>query len=244
MNNVMQIAKLLMLVSAIIFSSTLRAAMEMDDNPVLAKVMLDRLELRVTDGSDVLNWEGQGWLGTDLNKLWIKMEGERRGSVTEDAEIQALYSRAIAPFWDVQIGARRDFQPTSAPGSDRTWGVIGLQGLAPYFFEINSALFVGESGRTGLRLEAEYELLFTQRLILTPAVEINFYGQNDVDTGTGSGLSDIEAGLRLRYEIRREFAPYIGVNWNRKYGNSADFADAEKNDVEDVQWVLGVRAWF
>jgi len=244
MNNVMQIVQLLMLVSAIIFSSTLRADMEMDDHPVLAKVMLDRLELRVTDGSDVLNWEGQGWLGTDLNKLWIKMEGERRGSVTEDAEIQALYSRAIAPFWDLQIGARRDFQPASAPGSDRTWGVIGLQGLAPYFFEISSALFVGESGRTDLRLEAEYELLFTQRLILTPAVEINFYGQNDVATGTGSGLSDIEAGLRLRYEIRREFAPYIGVNWNRKYGNSANFAIAEKNDVEDVQWVLGVRAWF
>ncbi len=244
MNNVMQIGKLLILASAVIFSSALRADMGMDDNPVLAKVMLDRLELRVTDGEDILNWEGQGWLGTDLNKLWIKMEGERRGSVTEDAEIQALYSRAIAPFWDVQIGARRDFQPASAPGSDRTWGVIGLQGLAPYFFEINSALFVGESGRTGLRLEAEYELLFTQRLILTPAVEMNFYGQNDVDTGTGSGLSDIEAGLRLRYEIRREFAPYIGVNWNRKYGNSANFADAENNDVEDVQWVLGVRAWL
>ncbi len=244
MNNVMQIGKLLILASAVISSSALRADMGMDDNPVLAKFMLDRLELRVTDGSDVLNWEGQGWLGTDLNKLWIKMEGERRGDATEDAEIQVLFSRAFAPFWDLQLGARRDFQPASAPGSDRSWGVIGLQGLAPYFFEINSALFVGESGRAGLRFEAEYELLFTQRLILTPALEMNFYDQNDEDTGTGSGLADIEGGLRLRYEIRREFAPYIGVNWNRKYGNTANFATAENDDVEDVQWVLGIRAWF
>lgn len=244
MYKVLRIAQLLILVSVAKFSSALHADMAMDDNPVLTQVMLERLELRSADGSDLLNWEGHGWLGTDRNKFWIKTEGERRGSVTEDAEIQALYSRAVAPFWDLQLGARRDLQPASAPGSDRTWGVIGLQGLAPYFFEINAALFVGESGRTGFRLEAEYELLFTQRLILAPALEVNFYGQNDVDTGTGSGLSDIEAGLRLRYEIRREFAPYIGVNWNRKYGNTANFATAENDDVEDVQWVLGIRAWF
>jgi len=116
--------------------------------------------------------------------------------------------------------------------------------LAPYFFELDTALFIGESGRTAFRVQAEYELMFTQKLILTPEVEINFYGQNDVDLEIGSGLSDIEAGLRLRYEVRREFAPYIGVNWNKRFGNSADFSRSSGKSVDDFQWVVGVRAWF
>jgi len=140
----------------------------------------------------------------------------------------------------VQFGLRQDFQPSPS----RSWVVFGFQGLAPYFFEVDTALFIGESGRTALRLEAEYELLFTQRLILTPEVEINFYGQNDRDLGLGSGLSDLEAGLRLRYEVRREFAPYIGVNWNKSFGNTADFARDEGEDTDDFQWVIGLRAWF
>jgi copper resistance protein B len=154
--------------------------------------------------------------------------------------LQALYSRAIAPYWDLQLGLRHDFQPSPS----RSWGVIGIQGIAPYFFEVDTALFIGESGQTALRVEAEYELLFTQKLILTPEVELNFYGQDDKDLNIGSGLSDLEAGLRLRYEIRREFAPYIGVNWNKSFGNTADFASAEGEDTDDVQWVVGLRAWF
>jgi len=210
------------------------------DDPLLTKALIDELEVRYADEADPWVLNGQAWVGKDLQKLWFKAEMERADGETEEAELQALYSQAIAPFWDVQFGLRQDFQPTPS----RSWGVIGLQGLAPYFFEIDTALFIGESGRSALRLEAEYELLFTQRLILTPEIEINFYGQNDVDLGIGSGLSDIETGLRLRYEIRREFAPYIGVIWNKSFGNTADFARNEGKDTDDLLWVIGVRAWF
>ncbi len=121
---------------------------------------------------------------------------------------------------------------------------IGFKGLAPYFFDIDAAAFIGESGRVALRFEAEYELLITQRLILTPDIEINLYGQNDPEVGIGSGLSDIEAGLRLRYEIRRQFAPYIGVNWTRLFGNTADFARIAGEKSSETQLVIGLRAWF
>ena len=210
------------------------------DDPLLTKVLIDQFEKRNTDGSDPWVLDGQAWIGKDLQKLWIKAEVEKVNSETEEAELQALYSHAIAPYWDVQFGLRQDFQPSPS----RSWAVFGIQGLAPYFFEVDTALFIGESGRTALRLEAEYELLFTQRLILTPEIEVNFYGKNDKGLGIGSGLSDVEAGLRLRYEIRREFAPYIGVNWNKSFGNTADFARDEGQDTDDLQWVIGLRAWF
>lgn len=209
-------------------------------DPLVSKVYLDQLEFRDGKDSDGQALKAEAWIGYDLNKLWLKTEVEREEHATESAEVQALYSRAVASYWDVQVGLRKDLQPTP----HRHWAVIGFQGLAPYNFEMDSALFIGESGRTGLRLEAEYELLFTQRLILSPEVEINLYGHNDEDTGTGSGLSDIEAGLRLRYEIRREFAPYIGVNWTGLFGQTADYAEEEDEDTHSWQWVVGVRAWF
>jgi copper resistance protein B len=130
------------------------------------------------------------------------------------------------------------------PTPNRDWLAIGFQGLAPYFFEIDAAAFIGNNGQTALRLEAEYEVMLTQKLILTPEVEINAYSKDDEATGVGSGLSDIELGLRLRYEIRREFAPYIGVNWNKKYGDTANFSRDEGEDVSDTQFVVGIRAWF
>lgn len=210
------------------------------DDPLLTKVLIDQFEKRNTDGSDPLVLDGQAWIGRDLQKLWLKTEIERVDNETEEAELQALYSHAIAPYWDLQLGLRQDFQPSPS----RSWAVFGFQGLAPYFFEVDTALFIGESGRTALRLEAEYQLLFTQKLILTPDVKVNFYGQNDKDLSIGSGLSDVEAGLRLRYEIRREFAPYIGVNWNKSFGNTADFARDQGEDTDDHQWVIGLRAWF
>jgi len=221
-------------------SSALADAMEGMADPLLTKVMIDQFEVRDADGSNPVVLEGQAWLGQDLHKLWLKLDLEHADSQTEEAELQALYSQAIAPYWDMQIGLRQDFQPTPS----RSWGVFGFQGLAPYFFEVDTALFIGESGRTALRFEAEYELLFTQRLILTPEIKANFYGQNDADVGIGSGLSDVEAGLRLRYEIRREFAPYLGVNWHKSYGNTADFIRQEGQGTDDLQWVIGLRAWF
>lgn len=210
------------------------------DDPFLSMTKLDQFKVRSVEGDDPLVLEGQTWFGYDLNKLWLKFEAERADDETEELELQALYSHALSAFWDVQVGLRKDFIPTP----DRSWGVIGIQGLAPYYFEVDAALFIGESGRTAARLGAEYELLFTQKLVLTPELEVNAYGQNDADTGNGSGLADIELGLRLRYEIRREFAPYIGVNWQKKYGNTADFSELRGAEVEETQWVLGIRAWY
>jgi copper resistance protein B len=206
-------------------------------------VKFEQLELRDTNdtgGPNQFKVDAQAWIGYDLNKLWIKTEAMRRDGITEDAEVQALFSHAIAPFWDLQAGMRHD----KIPDTTRDWGVIGVKGLAPYFFDVDTALFVGESGHTAARFKAEYEMLFTQRLILTPSVEVNFYGQNDAETGAGAGLSDAEAGLRLRYEISREFAPYLGMNWNRKFGNAAEFAKTAGETESDAQWVIGLRAWF
>ena len=210
------------------------------DDPLLLTVILDQMEMREAAGDNSFSWDGEGWLGYDLQKFWVKTEGERTAGNTDDAELQFLYSKAIDRYWDFQLGVRYDFEPSPS----RSWAVIGVKGLAPYFFDIDAALFIGESGRTALRFEAEYELLLTQRLILTPDIEINLYGKNDSITGIGSGLSDIEAGLRLRYEIRREFAPYIGINWSRLFGNTADFARTAGESTSETQFVIGLRAWF
>lgn len=212
----------------------------MNDDPLLTMLIIDQLEVRSDDTSSSLNWEAEGWVGKDLHKLWIKAEGEYSDDHVEEMELQALYSRAIAPFWDVQLGWRRDIRPTP----ERDWLAIGVKGLAPYYFDIDAALFIGDSGRTAARLQAEYELMLTQRLILVPEIELNLYGQDDPATGIGSGLSDIEAGLRLRYEIRREFAPYIGVNWTHLYGQTADYAREEGEDIDTFQFVIGIHAWF
>lgn len=223
------------------FSLTaLPASSHESDDPTLTKVMLDQFEWRDGDNSNPMVVEGQAWVGKDLHKLRIKTDLEYVDSDFEEVEVQALYSRAVAPFWDVQMGVRYDSKPTPT----QTWGVIGLQGLAPYFFEIDTALFIGESGASALRLSAEYELMLTQRWVLSPEVELNFYGQNDIETTKGSGLADAQAGVRLRYEIRREFAPYIGINWNKKFGNTADYARAEGKSVSDSQLVAGIRVWF
>jgi len=211
----------------------------MEDDPLLYNLMLDELEINLSDDEE-LRWDVQAWLGKDLKKIWFKTEGERRDGNTDEFEVQALYSRAIARYWDFQIGLRHDTKLTP----EKNWGVIGVQGLAPYFFEVDAALFIGESGNAALRLNGEYDLLLTQQLILSPELEVNLYAQNIPDISKGSGLSDVNFSLRLRYEIRREFAPYIGVNWWKKYGNSADFARTDGMDADDTQFVIGLRAWF
>lgn len=212
----------------------------MIDDPLLTKIMIDQLEVRSSDGETESVWETEMWIGKDLNKLWIKSEGGISDGKTEEAELQLLYSRAIARYWDFQVGYRHDFRPKPT----RDWMAIGFKGLAPYFFEVDTALFVGRDGQTALRLEGEYEILFTQRLILTPEAEVNFYGKSDTALGVGSGLSDLSLGLRLRYEIKREFAPYIGIYWKQQYGETADFAQAIGAKTDDTQFVIGIRAWF
>ena len=212
--------------------------------PAFSRVIVDEFEARDADEGTVAALEAAAWYGGDLNKLYLSTEGERlmdNGGETEGFETRVAWNRAFAPFWDWQLGARRDWQPDDP---NRDWASFGVQGLAPYLFESEATLFVGEEGLTNLRLEAEYEILFTQKLILVPAVEANFYGKEDEELGIGEGLTDIEAGLRLRYEIRREFAPYIGVNWERQFGDTAAKTRGAGDDVSETTLVAGVRFWF
>ena len=220
-------------------SSSLYAA-GMEDDPIVTKVMIDQLETRIVDGDDPLVLEAQAWIGYDLDKFVIKADVEQVKNNTEELELQALYSRAVDPYWDFQIGVRQDQKPTP----QRNWLALGFQGVAPYWFEIDTALFIGESEQVGFRFSAEYEWMITQRWVLSPEVGINIHSKDDEATGTGSGLSDSQVGLRLRYEIKREFAPYIGINWNKKYGNTATFAQNDGEKVESTQFVAGIRAWF
>lgn len=211
------------------------------DAGIFTFVEVDRFEYRVGPGADALTWDAQAWVGGDYHKAWLKTEGDDPiDGAVENAEIQLLYSRTIAPFWDLQIGARYDVRPDPSRG----FAVFGVQGLAPYFFEVDAAGFVSEEGDVSARLEAEYELLLTQRLIARPSVELNFAAQEVEDLGIGSGLSDVELGFRLRYEIVREIAPYVGVAWARKVGRTADFTRREGGDVDDLKAVVGIRFWF
>lgn len=205
-------------------------------------VLVDRLEYQTNEGDDLLLWDAQGWIGGDYNKFWLKTEGEYlfEGDSFEEAELQGLYSRAIVRYWDLQMGVRHDFEPDPS----RTFGVLGVQGLAPYWFEVDAAAFVSEDGDVEARIEAEYDLLITQRLIAQPRAELNFAFQDIEELGIGSGLSTAELGLRLRYEIRREVAPYIGVSWTRAVGDTADFARDEGENVSSVSFIAGIRLWF
>jgi copper resistance protein B len=228
------------MVMAMLFTSGVSAAGMGTDDPLLYKVMINKLEIRNTDGPDPWLLDADAWVGKDLNKFWLKAEVERVDGKAEEAELQFLYSRAVAPFWDFQLGWRRDIKPEPY----RDFLVLGFKGLAPYLFEVDTSLFIGESGQLGVRLDVEYEYMFTQKLILSPEMEMNFHSKDDEAVGIGSGLSDMGFGLRLRYEVRREFAPYIGVNWSKQFGRTADFTRAEGGDVSDVQLVAGIRAWF
>jgi copper resistance protein B len=207
----------------------------------LSKTMIDTLEVRPDKGPDAYAWEGEFRYGGDINRLVVKSEGEGAfGEHLEQAEVQALYSRAIGPYFDLQAGVRQDVQPRPR----RTYATVGFEGLAPYWFEVEGALFLSNKGDASARFEGSYDLRFTQRLILEPRVEVNLAAQDVPELGVGAGLSDAEAGLRLRYEIRREFAPYVGVHYERKFGDTADFARAAGEDRDDLRVVLGVRAWF
>jgi copper resistance protein B len=213
--------------------------MHMEDNAPYSMWLLDQLEWRDIDDENALVWDGQAWYGTDYNKAWFKTEGERvEGEYEGRAEL--LWDRIVSRWWSLQAGVRHDF----GEGPSRNWAAFGVQGLAPYWFEVEATAYVGEGGRTAARFSAEYDLLLTQRLILQPEVEFELFGKDDPRNGIGSGLAESELGLRLRYEIRREFAPYIGVVWTRSYGQTADLARAAGHDDADVQFVAGLRAWF
>ena len=203
-------------------------------------LVADRLEYRSQSGPDLLVWDAQGWVGGDRDKFWLKTEGETEaGGRTERAEAQLLYARRIAPFWHVQAGFRRD----SRLGIGRNSAVLGLQGLAPYWFSVEAMLFGDRRGLSG-RLEFETDLRMTQRLILQPRFETQFAGYTDRERGSGSGIEEVEVGLRLRYEVRREFAPYIGVDWARSVGETASLARSRGESTRATSVVLGVRVWY
>jgi copper resistance protein B len=205
-------------------------------------ILVERLEARIaTDGGeDGYVWDAQAWYGGDINRFVLKTEGEGEfGGALEDAEIQALYSRAIGPFFDLQAGVRLDFEPGSL-----THLVVGLQGLAPYMVHLDGALFLSDRGDLTARVEAEYDQKITQRLILQPRIEAGFAAQDIPEREIGAGITTIEPGLRLRYEILREFAPYIGIEYEAKLGETADIARANRRDPDGVKAVIGLRAWF
>lgn len=210
------------------------------DNGIYSYVLFNRLEGWDADPGTALGWEGQAWIGTDLNRVWLRSEGERTAGHTESADLEVLYGRSVAPWWDLVAGVRHDFQP----GGSQNFAAIGVVGLAPYKFEVEATAYLGESGQTAARLEVEYETLLTNRLILQPLVELNFYGKSDERRGIGSGLSTAEAGLRLRYEFTRQFAPYIGVVHERAFGRTADLRREGGEDVNDTRFVAGIRIWF
>ncbi len=210
------------------------------DDPMLGMLKVDQLEMRQATTSTPLVLESDAWLGYDLNKLWLKLDAESVNGALEEAEVQALYSRAVAPFWDAQVGIRHD----EKPGPSRNWLAIGFKGLAPYFFDIDSSLFISEDGQTALRLQAEYEFMLTQRWVLSPDATMNVYSKSEPSRDIGAGLADLQLGLRLRYEFVREFAPYLGINWNSKLGETADLVRAGGGSTGGTMLVAGLRFWF
>jgi len=219
-----------------------RAALRREVGTMTAySVLFNLAEYRVQNGRDAYRWEGEGWIGGDINRFVVKTEGEAAaGRGVEAGEVRTLYSRAIDPWFNLQAGIRRDFEP----GPPRTYATIGFEGIAPYWFKVEGALFLSDKGDLLGRLEGYYDERITQRLILQPRAEFNFAAQDVPANGIGSGLSEAEIGLRLRYEIRREFAPYVGVSWEGKLGGSARFARAAGDRVRATSLVFGVRTWF
>jgi len=214
--------------------------MDMADEDSFGMVLLDQLEYAHSSHTNSVFLDGEGWYGKDFNKLWVKAEGESSGGKLRELRTEALWDHAISTYWGTQLGVRHD----SGVGPDRTWAALGVQGLAPYWFDTEATIYVGQGGRTAARLQLEYEELLTQKWVLQPKIELNFYGRDDPQRGTGSGLSDAEFGLRLRYEVRREIAPYVGVVYRQRYGHTADFARTQGEAPDDVQFVVGLHVWY
>ena len=202
-------------------------------------VLFDQLEWQGT-GSGGVTLENRTWIGGDIDRLWLRGEVESGDGRLESASAHALWGRSFSRWWDVVAGVRQDFRP----GGPQTWAAVGIQGLAPYWFEVEATGYLGADARTRLTLEAEYDLLLTNRLVLQPVMEADIYGKSDPSRGIGAGLSQVEAGLRLRYEFRRELAPYVGVTRHRTFFGTADRARAAGEEVGDGRLAIGLRAWF
>ncbi|CAB3917865.1 Copper resistance protein B [Achromobacter mucicolens] len=213
----------------------------MMDNAPTWQVLFDKFGAsRNRDGQNALEWDGRFWFGTATDRLLVKSEGERESGGGSDGKVEAFWSHAISPFWDLQLGARRDI----GAGPKRNWAAVGVEGLLPYNIELTATAYAGPSGRSALALKAEYDLLLTQRLIFTPELQASVYGKNDPQRGIGSGLSQGSLSLRLRYEVTREFAPYVGVSFERKFGQTASYASDAGESRSQAAVIAGVRFWF
>jgi len=217
----------------------LAAPLHLHDDIVLWKWRADRLEWGRGEDSHAA-FDGLVDVGKTFSGGRLKAEGEAEDGSATHHRLELVYRKAVAPFWDLQAGLRHD----GGDAASRTWGGIGLQGLAPYWFEVDVSAWLGDSGRTAFTLEAEYELLLTQRWVLQPRVELDAYGRDDPEAGVGSGLSDAAAGVRLRYEITRQFAPYIGWEWSGQFGGTADLAAEAGMPRRDSRWLVGLRMWY
>jgi copper resistance protein B len=213
--------------------------MAMHDDIPLFHLLVEEFEYRA-GGDGAFQWEGQAWYGNDSHKLWLKSESELSNGQFEHGRHEILYDRPISTFFDLQAGLRADID--DHPG--RGWFAFGVQGLAPYFFEVSTTAYLGSHGRFAANAEASFDLLLTQRLILQPKAEIDLYAKNDAARVIGSGLSEFEGGVRLRYEITRKFAPYAGLTYDRKFGSTRRFSLAKGEDPETLRLVFGVHAWI
>lgn len=218
---------------------SMAALMGMDDAAPLGKVMVDQLEAEGGSGGTATAWDAQAWYGGDYDKVWLKSEGSPDAGFRDTSRNELLWDHAVTPWWDLQTGVRYDF----SHGPARGWAALGIQGLAPDWFEVEATLYAGEAGRTAARVRLEHELAISQRLFLQPEVETDLYGKPDVARGVRSGFSDLQFGLRLRYELRREFAPYLGVAWRRDAGATV-LSWHGTMPADSVVWVIGVHAWF
>ena len=216
---------------------------QVHDDQIFYQVIGDRLEQRFQQGDNALLYDMQGWVGNDYNKLWIKAEGEYNTSTDEHEEtsFETLYSRNAVSFWDIQAGIRHDFL---SGADDRDFAAFGIQGLAPYWFEVEATSYISDEGDVSGILEAEYDLLLSQRLILQPRFETEVAVQDVEDYNIGSGITGFETGLRLRYEFSRKFAPYIGVSWEQNLGETKDMLEADGEQTNNTALVTGLKFWF
>lgn len=212
----------------------------MEHDPLTAMLLAEQFEWQGGSGDDALKWDATGWAGFSMNRLWLRTEGERPSGSSGEAQTELLYGRPIAPWWDLVAGVRHDV----GPGPARTYAGIGVQGLAPQWFHVEATAYYGERGQAGLRLQADYDWLFTNALVLTFRPEVSAWSDDDEATGIGSGLSEASVGLRLRYEIRPELAPYVGVEWTGLFGDTADIARDASEDRRESRVVAGLRFWF
>jgi copper resistance protein B len=212
-----------------------------DDERVYVHALLEQFEYRAASSDNLSRWEGEAWVGTDKNRLWLRSEGEvdRHGAV-KDGQTELFFDRPITSFFDLQAGVRYDLD--SAPG--RAWAAFGVEGLARYFLRVAATVYASDSGHFAAKAQGSYDLLLTQRLILQPQMEVNAYTASDTRRRQGSGFSDLDTGLRLRYEVSRKFAPYLGVSYKRMFGQTATYTRADGDSVGDVNVLIGVRAWF